>query len=121
MDGKIAKNVVLLNQNENENYYLTNYPSLKPSFEKFSPKLVIQSYIQNHFFLDQKYNITFEHKLIFFKLFETHFFEFQKVLNKMDTIQRQSIDQNLRKLTETTGFSDIFSQNYREYFEDIED
>ena len=36
----------------------------------------------------------------------------------MDTIQRQSIDQNLRKLAET---ADIYTQDYRGYFKDIKD
>ena len=36
----------------------------------------------------------------------------------MDTIQRQSIDQNLRKLAETPGFSDIYAQDYSGYFKD---
>ena len=44
---------------------------------------------------------------------------FQALLTKMDTIQRQSIDQNLRKLAETAGFSDIYAQDYSEYFKDI--
>ena len=39
----------------------------------------------------------------------------------MDTLQRQSIDQNLRKLAETTGFSDIYAQDYSGYFKDIKD
>ena len=39
----------------------------------------------------------------------------------MDTIQRQSIDQNLRKLAETAGFSDIYAQDYSGYFKDIKD
>ena len=39
----------------------------------------------------------------------------------MDTIQRQSIDQNLRKLAETAGFSDIYTPDYGGYFEDIKD
>ena len=39
----------------------------------------------------------------------------------MDTIQRQSIDQNLRKLAETAGFSDIYLQNYSGYFTDSKD
>ena len=34
----------------------------------------------------------------------------------MNTIQRQSIDQNLRKLAETVGFSDIYAQDYSGYF-----
>ena len=37
----------------------------------------------------------------------------------MDTIQRQSIDQNLRKLAETAGFADIYTQDYSGYFKDI--
>ena len=39
----------------------------------------------------------------------------------MDTIQRQSIDQNLRKLAETAGFSDIYAQAYSGFFKDIKD
>ena len=39
----------------------------------------------------------------------------------MDTMQRQSIDQNLRKLAETAGFADIYTQDYRRYFEGIKD
>ena len=37
----------------------------------------------------------------------------------MDTIQRQSIDQKLRKLAETAGFSDIHAQDYHGYFKDL--
>ena len=36
----------------------------------------------------------------------------------MDTIQRQSIDQNLRKLAETAGFEDIHTQDSGGYFKD---
>ena len=39
----------------------------------------------------------------------------------MDTIQRQSIDQNLRKLAETSEFADIYTQDYSGYFKDIKD
>ena len=39
----------------------------------------------------------------------------------MDTIQRQSIEQNLRKFAETAGFSDIYAQDYSGYFKDIKD
>ena len=38
--------------------------------------------------------------------------QFQETLTKMETIQRQSIDQNLRTLAETSGFSDIYAQDY---------
>ena len=37
----------------------------------------------------------------------------------MDTIQRQSLDQNLRKFAEIAGFSDIYAQCYSGYFQDI--
>ena len=37
----------------------------------------------------------------------------------MDTIQRQSIDKNLRKLAETAGFSDVYTHDYSGYFRDI--
>ena len=47
--------------------------------------------------------------------------QFQELLTKMDTIQRQSREQNLRKLAETAGFSDIYAQDYRGYFKDIKD
>ena len=45
--------------------------------------------------------------------------QFQELLTKMDTIQRQSIDQTLRKLAETAGFSDIYAQDCSRYFKDI--
>ena len=47
--------------------------------------------------------------------------QFQELLTKMDTIQKQSIDQNLRKLAETAGLSDIYAQDYSGYFKDIKD
>ena len=47
--------------------------------------------------------------------------QFQELLTQMDTIQRQSIDQNLRKLAETEGFSDIYAQDHSGYFKDIKD
>ena len=37
----------------------------------------------------------------------------------MDTIRRESIDQNLHKLAETAGFSDIYAQDYSDYFKHI--
>ena len=47
--------------------------------------------------------------------------QFQELLTQMDTIQRQSIDQNLIKLAETAGFADIYNQDYSGYFRDIKD
>ena len=37
--------------------------------------------------------------------------QFQELLTQMDTIQRQPIDQNLRKLAETARFLDIYAQD----------
>ena len=39
----------------------------------------------------------------------------------MDIKQRQSIDQKLRKLAETAGFLDIYTQDYSGYFKDMKD
>ena len=47
--------------------------------------------------------------------------QFQELLTQIDTIQRQSIDQSLRKLAETAGSSDIHTQDYSGYFKDIKD
>ena len=47
--------------------------------------------------------------------------QFQGLLLNIDTIQRKSIDQNLRKLAETAVFSDIYAQDYSEFFKDIKD
>ena len=45
--------------------------------------------------------------------------QFQEQLTQTDTIQRQKIDQNLRKLAETAGFADIYTQDYSGYFKNI--
>ena len=42
--------------------------------------------------------------------------QFQELLTKMDAIQRQPIEQNLPKLAETAGFSDIYTQDNSGYF-----
>ena len=47
--------------------------------------------------------------------------QFHELITKMDTIQRQSLDQNLRKFAEVAGFSDIYAQDYSGYFKDIKD
>ena len=47
--------------------------------------------------------------------------QFQELLTQMYTTQRQSIDQKLRKLAETAGFADIYTQDYSGYFKDIKD
>ena len=45
---------------------------------------------------------------------------FQELLTKMDTNQRQSIHQNLRKLAETAVFSDIYAQDYSGFFKRLD-
>ena len=47
--------------------------------------------------------------------------QFQELLTQMDTRQRQSIDQNLRKLAETARFADIYTQAYSGFSKDIKD
>ena len=46
---------------------------------------------------------------------------FQELITKLDTIQRRSIDRNLRTLAETAGFSDIYAQDYSGDFKVIKD
>ena len=45
--------------------------------------------------------------------------QFQELLTKMDSIQRQSIDQFVRKSAETAEFSNIYTQDYSGYFKDM--
>ena len=47
--------------------------------------------------------------------------QFQELSTQMDTIQRQSFDQNLRKLAGTAGFADVYTQDYSGYFKDVKD
>ena len=47
--------------------------------------------------------------------------QFHELLTKIETIQRESIDQNARKLAETAGFLDIYAQEYSGRFKDIKD
>ena len=47
--------------------------------------------------------------------------QFQELLTKTDKLQRQSIDQNLRKLATTAAFSDIYQQGCSGYFKDFRD
>ena len=69
-------------------------------------------------------NIDLESIGIYYKLDIQHHIrtqQFQELLTKLDTIQRQSIDQNLRKIAETAGFSDTYAQVYSGYFKQIKD
>ena len=45
--------------------------------------------------------------------------QFEEPLSKKNTLQSQSIDQNLQKFAVTAGVSDIYTQGYIGFFEDI--
>ena len=87
-----------------------------PQLRKFSPESIGA--------IARNPNIDLQSLGIYSKLDIQHHIltqQFHELLTKMDTIQRQSIDQNLRKLAETAGFSDIYAQDYSGYFKDIKD
>ena len=109
-------NVVQLNPDEDKYYLFTPYPTLMQSLKKFSPES-IRAIARNP-------NIDLQSIGIYSKSDIQHHIRtqhFQELLTQMDTIQRQSIDQNLRKLAETAGFADIYTQDYSGYFKDIKD
>ena len=111
-----SHNVVQLNPDEDKYYLLTPYPTLLQSLKKFSPES-IRAIARNP-------NIDLQSIGIYSKSDIQHHIrtqQFQELLTQMDTIQRQSIDQNLRKLAETAGFADIYIQDYSGYFKDIKD
>ena len=114
MDHKTA-NVVQLNPDEDKYYLLTPYPTIMQPL-KFSPES-IRAFARNP-------NFDLQSIEIYSKSDIQHHIrtqQFQKLLTQMDTIQRQSIDQNLRKLAETAGFAYKYTQDYSGYFKDIKD
>ena len=109
-------NVVQLNPNEDKCYLLTPYPTLMPTLQKFSPESIRAKARNPNIYLqsigicsrsDIQHHIRLQ--------------QFQEILSKMETIQRQSIDQNLCNFAETTGFSVVYAPDYSVYFEDIKD
>ena len=111
-----SHSLVQLNPDEYKYYLLTPYPTLMQSLKKFSPES-IRAIARNP-------NIDLQSIGIYSKSDIQHHIrtqQFQELLTQMDTIQRQSIDQNLRKLAETAGFADIYTQDYSGYFKDIKD
>ena len=109
-----SHNVVQLKSDEDKYYLLTPYPTLMPPLKKFSPES-IRAIARNP--NTDLQSICMYSKSDMQQHIRTQ--QFQELLTKMDTIQQQSIDQNLRKLAETAGFSDIYAQDYSEYFKDI--
>ena len=113
---KNSHSVLQFNPDEDKYYLLTPYPTLMQPLKKFSPES-IRAIACNP-------NIDLQWIGIYSKSDIEHHIrtqQFQELLTKMDTIQRQSIDQNLRKLAETVRFSDIYAQDYSGYFKYIED
>ena len=104
--------IVQLNPDEDKYYLLTPYLSLMPPLKKFSPES-IRTITRNP-------NIDLESIGIYSKS-DIRTQQFQELLTKMDTIQRQSMNQNLRKISEIAGFSDIYAQDYSGYFKDFKD
>ena len=99
-----SHNVVQLNPDEDKYYLLTPYPTLMQPLKKFSPES-IRAIARNR-------NISLHSIGMYSKSDIQHHIrtqQFQELLTQMDTKQRQSIDQNLRKLAETAGFSEIFA------------
>ena len=85
-----SHNVVQLNPDEDKYYLLTPYPTLMQSLKKFSPES-IRAIARNP-------NIDLQSIGIYSKSDIQHHIrtqQFQELLTQMDTIQRQSIDQNL--------------------------
>ena len=111
-----SHNIVQLNPDEEKFYLLTPYPTLMQPLKKFSPES-IRTIARNP-------NIDLQSIGIYSKSDIQHHIrtqQFQELLTQMDTIQRQSIDQNLKKLAETARFSDIYTQDYSGYFKIIKD
>ena len=111
-----SHNVVQLNPDEDKYYLITPYPTLMTPLKKISPESIRaiagNSNIDLHLIgICSRSDIQYHIRTNNFKNF----------LPKMDTIQRQSIGQNLRKLAETAGFLDIYTQDYSGYFKDKKD
>ena len=96
---KNSHNVVQLNPDEDKYSLLTPYPTLKQPLKKFSPESIGA--------IARNPNIDLQSIGIYSKSNLQHHIrtqQFQELITQMDTIQRQSIDQNLRKLAEQQDF-----------------
>ena len=97
-----SHNIVQLSPDENKYYLLTPYSTLMQPLKTFSPES-IRAIARNP-------NIKLQSIGIYSKSDIQHHIrtqQLQELVPKMDTIQQQSIDQNLRKLAETASFSEI--------------
>ena len=99
-----SHNVVQLNPDEDKNYLLKPYPTLMQPLKRFSPESIRV--------IARNPNINLQSIGIYSKSDIQHPIrtqQFQELLTQMDTIQRQSIDQNLRKLAETAGYTNGYN------------
>ena len=111
-----SHNVVQSNPDEEKCYLLTPYPTIMQPLKKFSPESIRA--------IARSPNIDLQSIRIYSKSDIQHHIrtqQFQELLTQMDTIQRQSIDQNLRNFAETARFLDIYTQDYSGFFKDIKD
>ena len=109
-----SHNLVQFNPNEDKCYLLTPFLTLAP--KKFLTEGIGA--------IARNANINLQAIVVFSKPDIQHHSrrqQFGELLTKMDTIQRQWIDQILRELAETAGFSDIYRQDYSGYFEDFKE
>ena len=94
--------IAQLNPDQDNYYLLQPNPKFMPPLTKFAPES-IKAIARNQ-------NIDLQSICRYSRLDKQRHIrtqQFQELLTKMDTIQGQSIDQNLRKLAETADFSDI--------------
>ena len=111
-----SHNVVQLNPNEDKYYLLTPYSTLIPRLKNFSPEYI--SAIARNPNIDL-HSIGLNSRSGIQHHIRTQ--QFQELITKMDKKQRHSLYQNLRKLAETAGFSNIYAQGYSGYCKDIKD
>ena len=114
LGSEYSHNVVQMNHEEVKLDLLAPCSTSKPPQKKFSPKKLCTR--------ARNPNIDLQPKGIFSKSNIQHHIQkqqFHELLTKTDKIQRQSIDQNLRKLVETAELSDNYTQDYNRYFKDI--
>ena len=101
---KNSHNEVQLNPDEDKNFLLTPYPTLMQPLKNFSSESIRA--IAPNSNIDLQSIVIYSESDIQHHIRTQHF---QELLTKMDTIQQQAIDQNLRKLAETAGFLDIYA------------
>ena len=105
-------NVVQVNPDEDNYHLFTPYPTLKKvsteSIRAIAGNLNIYLQLIGIY---SKYDV--QHPI--------RAQQFEELMTKIDSIQRQCKDQKISKLAETAGFSDIYAQDYSGYFKDIKD